>query len=192
VLKSKPDMVAVYGDVNSTMAASLVAAKLGIKLAHVEAGLRSFDRGMPEEINRLITDQLSDLLFTRSPDGDQNLAREGIDSTPYHWRCQIPGLAVNSPFGQRSRLITKPERLSPLFAGFLFGAFSFPDFFENRFQIVGDRTIFLLRLFKESFFDLRCQTQAEAFGFSHGVISGETNESYRTAQHGSTAKDLNL
>jgi UDP-N-acetylglucosamine 2-epimerase (non-hydrolysing) len=78
VLESKPDLVLVYGDVNSTVATALVCAKLGIRLAHVEAGLRSFDRSMPEEINRLVTDQLSDLLFTPSPDGDENLVKEGI------------------------------------------------------------------------------------------------------------------
>ena len=78
VLARRPDIVLVYGDVNSTVAAALVCAKLGIRIAHVEAGLRSFDREMPEEINRLVTDQLSDLLFTPSPDGDENLKREGI------------------------------------------------------------------------------------------------------------------
>jgi UDP-N-acetylglucosamine 2-epimerase (non-hydrolysing) len=78
VLEAKPDIVLVYGDVNSTVAAAMVCSKLGIKIGHVEAGLRSFDRGMPEEINRLLTDQLSDLLFTPSSDGDRNLLREGI------------------------------------------------------------------------------------------------------------------
>src|SRR5271155_2376577 len=66
VLEQKPDWVLVYGDVNSTIAATLVCAKLQIRVAHVEAGLRSFDRSMPEEINRLLTDQLADLLFTPS------------------------------------------------------------------------------------------------------------------------------
>jgi len=74
----KPDWVVVVGDVNSTMACTLVAAKLGIRVAHVEAGLRSFDRSMPEEVNRLVTDALADLLFTPSPDADENLLREGI------------------------------------------------------------------------------------------------------------------
>ena len=78
VQKQRPDLVLVYGDVNSTAAAALVCAKLGIRIGHVEAGLRSFDRTMPEEINRLVTDQLSDLLFTPSDDGDRNLEREGI------------------------------------------------------------------------------------------------------------------
>lgn len=73
-----PDLTLVYGDVNSTMAAALVCSKLGLKVAHIEAGLRSFDRSMPEEINRLLTDQLSDLLFTPSLDADENLKREGI------------------------------------------------------------------------------------------------------------------
>jgi UDP-N-acetylglucosamine 2-epimerase (non-hydrolysing) len=78
VLEKKPDLVVVYGDVNSTVAAALVCAKLMIRVAHVEAGLRSFDRAMPEEINRLLTDQISDLLFTPSEDGNRNLAHEGI------------------------------------------------------------------------------------------------------------------
>jgi UDP-N-acetylglucosamine 2-epimerase (non-hydrolysing) len=78
VVEGQPDIVLVYGDVNSAVAAALVCAKLGVRIAHVEAGLRSFDRTMPEEINRLVTDQLADLLFTPSSDGDENLRREGI------------------------------------------------------------------------------------------------------------------
>jgi UDP-N-acetylglucosamine 2-epimerase (non-hydrolysing) len=84
VLERKPDLVLVYGDVNSTVAAALVCAKLGTKLGHVEAGLRSSDRSMPEEINRLLTDQLADLLFTPSVDGNINLAREGISEEKVH------------------------------------------------------------------------------------------------------------
>ncbi len=84
VVHERPDWVIVVGDVNSTVACALVCAKLGVKLAHVEAGLRSFDRTMPEEINRVITDQLSDLLFTPSPDADQNLQREGIAPERIH------------------------------------------------------------------------------------------------------------
>ena len=84
VTERKPDLVVVYGDVNSTVAAALVCAKLLVPVAHVEAGLRSFDRTMPEEINRLLTDQISDLLFTPSEDGNQNLAAEGIASEKVH------------------------------------------------------------------------------------------------------------
>jgi len=78
VLHEKPDWVLVVGDVNSTLACALVCVKLGVKVAHVEAGLRSRDRSMPEEINRLLTDQIADLLFTPSHDADENLLAEGI------------------------------------------------------------------------------------------------------------------
>jgi len=78
VLRELPDWVLVVGDVNSTLACALVCVKLGVKVAHVEAGLRSRDRTMPEEINRLLTDQIADLLFTPSADADQNLRAEGI------------------------------------------------------------------------------------------------------------------
>ncbi|MGB2754110.1 MAG: UDP-N-acetylglucosamine 2-epimerase, partial [Phycisphaerae bacterium] len=74
----RPDVVLVVGDVNSTIACALVAVKLGVKVAHVEAGLRSFDRTMPEEINRLLTDAISDLLFVTEPSGIRNLKHEGI------------------------------------------------------------------------------------------------------------------
>ena len=77
-LEERPDWVVVVGDVNSTLACTLVCAKLGVKVAHVEAGLRSFDRRMPEEVNRIVTDALADLLLTPSADGDENLLREGI------------------------------------------------------------------------------------------------------------------
>ena len=76
VLEHKPDLVLVYGDVNSTVAAAMVCSKLGVRVGHVEAGLRSRDRSMPEEINRILTDQISDLLFTPSADGDENLLHE--------------------------------------------------------------------------------------------------------------------
>src|SRR5712692_6433211 len=84
LLDRKPDVVLVYGDVNSTVATALVCAKLGVRVGHVEAGLRSFDRAMPEEINRLLTDQLADLLFTPSEDGDRNLEREGVPASKVH------------------------------------------------------------------------------------------------------------
>lgn len=85
--REKPDWVLVVGDVNSTMACTLVASKMHIRVVHVEAGLRSFDRNMPEEINRLVTDSLANLLLTPSPDADENLAREGVPSS----RIQLVG-----------------------------------------------------------------------------------------------------
>src|SRR2546426_8931523 len=78
VLRENPDWVLVVGDVNSTLACALVCSKLGVRVGHVEAGLRSRDRTMPEEINRLLTDQIADLLFTPSEDADRNLLAEGI------------------------------------------------------------------------------------------------------------------
>lgn len=84
VLKHRPDWVVVAGDVNSTLGCALVCAKLGIPVAHVEAGLRSGDRTMPEEINRLLTDQICDLLFTPSSDANENLLREGIAPAKIH------------------------------------------------------------------------------------------------------------
>lgn len=84
-LIEKPDGVLVVGDVNSTVACALVAKKLGVELSHVEAGLRSFNRDMPEEINRLATDSISDLLFTTSPDADRQLLKEGVDKSKIHF-----------------------------------------------------------------------------------------------------------
>jgi UDP-N-acetylglucosamine 2-epimerase (non-hydrolysing) len=84
VLECSPDLVLVYGDVNSTVSAALVCSRLRIPVGHVEAGLRSRDRSMPEEINRLLTDQVSDLLFTPSSDADENLRQEGIAADRIH------------------------------------------------------------------------------------------------------------
>jgi UDP-N-acetylglucosamine 2-epimerase (non-hydrolysing) len=85
LLEYRPDVLIVVGDVNSTLACALVASKLGVRVAHVEAGLRSYDRTMPEEINRLLTDQISDLLFTSEPGAEDNLRREGIDAAKIHF-----------------------------------------------------------------------------------------------------------
>ena len=91
--KDRPDLVVVFGDVNSTVACSLTAKKMLVPVAHVEAGLRSFDETMPEEINRRVTDAISDLLFTPSPDGDENLRAEGAD----HDRvCCVGNIMIDS------------------------------------------------------------------------------------------------
>jgi UDP-N-acetylglucosamine 2-epimerase (non-hydrolysing) len=93
----EPSMVVVVGDVNSTIACSMVAAKLWIPTAHVEAGLRSFDRKMPEEINRILTDTICDLLLTPSPDGDENLLNEGVTPEKIHrvGNIMIDSLMIN-------------------------------------------------------------------------------------------------
>jgi len=85
LLESRPDLVLVVGDVNSTLACALTCAKLGIAVGHVEAGLRSFDRTMPEEYNRLLTDQVAEVLFTPSRDADDNLRREGVPEERIHF-----------------------------------------------------------------------------------------------------------
>src|SRR5260221_3106214 len=112
LLAGKPDIVLVYGDVNSTVAAALVCAKLGVRVGNVEAGLRSFDRTMPEEINRLVTDQLADMLFTPSEDGDINLQKEGIPAERIFrvGNVMIDSLVKLLPAAQRQSRNGRPER----------------------------------------------------------------------------------
>lgn len=107
--QEKPDWVVVVGDVNSTMACTLVAAKLGIKVAHVEAGLRSYDRTMPEEVNRIVTDSLADLLLTPSADGDENLKREGIPDSKIKLvgNVMIDALIANLDQARNSGLLSR-------------------------------------------------------------------------------------
>ncbi|GAC1607943.1 MAG: UDP-N-acetylglucosamine 2-epimerase (non-hydrolyzing) [Myxococcales bacterium] len=111
LLRVKPDLVSVAGDVNSTLAVALVAAKLQIGVAHVEAGLRSRDWTMPEEVNRVLTDRLSDLLFTPSRDGDVNLIAEGIAPSRIHFvgNVMIDSLRAALPRAQESRVHDKLE-----------------------------------------------------------------------------------
>lgn len=96
----RPDVVVVVGDVNSTVAAALTAVKMGRTVAHVEAGLRSFDRGMPEEVNRLLTDSVSDLLFTTEPAANENLAREGVGADKIHF---VGNVMIDTLFRYRKR-----------------------------------------------------------------------------------------
>jgi UDP-N-acetylglucosamine 2-epimerase (non-hydrolysing) len=110
-VKDRPDLVLVVGDVNSTLAAALVAPKLGIPLAHVEAGLRSFDRGMPEELNRLMTDVVSDYLFASEPAGLENLKREGVCANKIFF---VGNVMIDTllRFSERARQSDILERLS--------------------------------------------------------------------------------
>ncbi len=114
LLERKPDMVLVYGDVNSTVAAALVCAKLLVPVAHVEAGLRSFDRTMPEEVNRIVTDRLADVLFTPSEDGDENLLREGVSPKKIHrvGNVMIDSLVRLLPAALQSPMNGLPDRFA--------------------------------------------------------------------------------
>jgi len=101
----RPGLVSVVGDVNSTLAAALVAAKMGIPVSHVEAGLRSFDRAMPEEINRIVTDALADLLLTPSEDADENLRREGVSPARIH---RVGNVMIDSLLAARDQAARLP------------------------------------------------------------------------------------
>jgi UDP-N-acetylglucosamine 2-epimerase (non-hydrolysing) len=107
LLKERPDLVVVVGDVNSTLAAALAAVKLLIPVAHVEAGLRSYDRTMPEEINRLLTDQISDYLFTPTRDADENLRKEGIQPEKIFFvgNVMVDSLLFNKAKADQSQIL---------------------------------------------------------------------------------------
>lgn len=113
LVAQQPDWVVVVGDVNSTMACALVASKLCVRVAHVEAGLRSFDRTMPEEINRIVTDHIADLLLTPSADADANLRREGIseDKIVRVGNVMIDTLLVQLDRARQSRVLEELELL---------------------------------------------------------------------------------
>jgi UDP-N-acetylglucosamine 2-epimerase (non-hydrolysing) len=106
---ARPEVVLVVGDVNSTMAAAITAVKLGLPVAHVEAGLRSFDRTMPEEINRLITDAISDFLFVTEQSACENLSREGIPSAKVHFvgNVMIDALEATRPRWTESTIVSR-------------------------------------------------------------------------------------
>lgn len=108
-LKEAPQWVIVVGDVNSTVACTLVCAKMGIRVAHVEAGLRSFDRAMPEEINRIVTDSLADLLLTPSEDGNANLRREGVaeERIKLVGNIMIDSLIENLPMSRQATVLSR-------------------------------------------------------------------------------------
>ena len=118
VLEFRPHWVVVVGDVNSTLAAALVCAKLGVAVAHVEAGLRSFDRTMPEEINRLLTDQIADLLFTTEESANRNLEREGIarEKIRFVGNVMIDSLVHALSAAERSTILAELELDSSRYA----------------------------------------------------------------------------
>lgn len=112
--KTRPRMLVVVGDVNSTLACSVVAAKAGVPIAHVEAGLRSFDRSMPEEINRIVTDSLSHLLYTTCDDGTNNLLREGVPQECIH---QLGNVMIDTLARYKKRAEALPPELPAAFSG---------------------------------------------------------------------------
>lgn len=133
-IKEKPDWVVVVGDVNSTMACTLVASKLGVKVAHIEAGLRSFDRTMPEEINRLVTDALADLLLTPSSDADENLKREGIPVSRIRrvGNVMIDALVANLDIARLSPIL---DRLGLIRKAFVYVTLHRPSNVDSRAEL---------------------------------------------------------
>lgn len=107
-LREKPDRIIVVGDVNSTLACALVGVKLGVPVDHVEGGLRSFDRSMPEEINRILTDSIADLIFTHSPEAETNLIQEGIPKERIRY---VGNVMIDTLVGCLDRLDSKRARL---------------------------------------------------------------------------------
>jgi UDP-N-acetylglucosamine 2-epimerase (non-hydrolysing) len=130
-LRERPDWVVVVGDVNSTMACTLVCAKIGIRVAHIEAGLRSFDRTMPEEINRLVTDALADLLLTPSEDAGENLIREGVSRKKIRFvgNIMIDSLKENL---SKARSLGIMERLELEPARFVYVTLHRPDNVDDK------------------------------------------------------------
>lgn len=106
--QEQPDCVLVYGDVNSTLAATLVCTKMRLRIAHIEAGLRSFDNSMPEEINRILTDRVSDMLFTPSEDANENLLREGISQEKIYW---VGNIMIDSLFVALEIIEKEPQKV---------------------------------------------------------------------------------
>jgi UDP-N-acetylglucosamine 2-epimerase (non-hydrolysing) len=130
----RPDWIVVVGDVNSTMACTLVGAKMGIRVAHVEAGLRSFDRTMPEEINRLVTDSLADLLLTPSQDADENLRREGVPDSKIEFvgNVMIDALVANL---EKARSSTLSKQLDLARNGFVYVTLHRPSNVDSEYSL---------------------------------------------------------
>jgi UDP-N-acetylglucosamine 2-epimerase (non-hydrolysing) len=171
--EERPDWVGVVGDVNSTIACSLVAAKLGIRIAHVEAGLRSFDRTMPEEINRLVTDALADLLLTPSTDANENLRREGIPESRIDFvgNVMIDALVANLDQARASEL---PQQLGIAGRDFAYVTLHRPANVDD----AGSMTTIMAELRRLSnrlpvVFPMHPRTRKMAAGFGVGFEGGE-------------------
>lgn len=138
LLKEKPDIVMVYGDTNSTLAGALTAAKLHIKVAHVEAGLRSFDKSMPEEINRILADHCSDFLFCPTKTAVDNLEKEGITAGVYlTGDIMVDALNANKAIAERSDILEKLELKSKQYLVVTLHRASNTDIRENLENIIG-------------------------------------------------------
>jgi UDP-N-acetylglucosamine 2-epimerase (non-hydrolysing) len=172
--REKPDWVVVVGDVNSTMACTLVCSKMGIRVAHVEAGLRSFDRTMPEEVNRIVTDSLADLLLTPSTDGDENLKREGIPDSKIELvgNVMIDTLVANLGNARTSGLL---ERLGLEKRCFVYVTLHRPSNVDDQNTLVAimERLTSLARQIPVVFpIHPRTRKMFEQFGLSHIGVQG--------------------
>jgi UDP-N-acetylglucosamine 2-epimerase (non-hydrolysing) len=147
LLSERPDLVIVVGDVNSTIACSLTAKKLNIKVAHVEAGLRSFDRAMPEEINRILTDSISDYLFITEDSGAKHLRTEGVDENKVFFvgNCMIDSLINILPYSDKSGIIAELN-LTP--DNYVLVTMHRPSNVDNQYRL-GELTVLLNEISEE-------------------------------------------
>jgi UDP-N-acetylglucosamine 2-epimerase (non-hydrolysing) len=173
LLTEKPDLVIVVGDVNSTLACALASVAVGIPVAHVEAGLRSFDRTMPEEINRVMTDAISDLLFTTEQSATENLLREGVDQGRIHFvgNVMIDALLAHRQKADRSDIL---QRLGIAPRSYALATLHRPSNADRRETLQG-----LLSALEAVARDLpvifpchpRTRSRIEAFGLGHHVVA---------------------
>jgi len=140
LLKDRPDLVVVVGDVNSTIACSLTAKKLGIRVAHVEAGLRSFDMEMPEEINRILTDRISDLLFVTEESGITNLKNEGVSEDRIHF---VGNVMIDTLMSNLEKLDGEEYEVSPAVGNFIGENIDYGVMTLHRPSNVDDKDVFL-------------------------------------------------
>ena len=163
LINQKPDLVIVVGDVNSTIACSLAAVKLGIKVAHVEAGLRSNDRTMPEEINRILTDSISDYLFVSEPEGIKNLRKEGKkeEEIIFVGNTMIDSLVNYLPVIEKSKILSELELAKEDYVLVTFHRPSNVDNVENLNSIV--ELLNRLSVYKKVVFPIHPRTKERLF-----------------------------